>query len=150
MAEPRTTSERIDSLPLLLYWLKQMQVDVIIDRFVKAPHANWQGLSCGEVALVYVAYVVTACTHFLSPMEAWARKHLQSLGQALGKPVRAEDFSDDRLAIVLSRLGDEQTQPGEPFQGRLERLPDRPWGHHLQHERVEQRARLSQEAVRHD
>jgi len=104
---------------LLIYWLKQMQVDTIIDRFVKQPHGNWEGLSCGEVALVYVAYVVIACTHFLSPMETWARKHLQSLSQALGKPVRAEDFSDDRLAIMLSRLGDEQTQPGEPIEQAL-------------------------------
>lgn len=119
MAEPRTTSERIDGLPLLIYWLKQMQVDTIIDRLVKQPHGNWEGLSCGEVALVYVAYVVIACTHFLSPMEAWARKHLQSLSQALGKAVRAEDFSDDRLAIMLSRLGDEQTQPGEPIEQAL-------------------------------
>ena len=110
MAEARTSSERIDSLPLLIYWLKQMQVDVSIDRVVKQPHGNWEGLSCGEVALVCVAYVVIACTHFLSPMETWARKHLQSLSQALGKPVRAEDFSDDRLAIMLSRLGDEQRQ----------------------------------------
>ena len=119
MAEPRTTSERIDSLPLLIYWLKQMQVDAIIDRVLGPPHGNWQGLSYGEVALVFVAYVVIACTHFLSPMEAWARKHLQSLSQALGKPVRAEDFSDDRLAIVLSHLGAEATQPGVQIEQEL-------------------------------
>lgn len=119
MAEPRTTSERIDSLPLLIYWLKQMQVDAIIDRVLKPPHGNWEGLSYGEVALVFIAYVVIACTHFLSPMEAWARKHLQSLSQALGKPVRAEDFSDDRLAIVLSYLGAEATQPGVQIEQEL-------------------------------
>lgn len=119
MAEARTTSERIDSLPLLIYWLKQMQVDVIIDRALKPPHGNWEGLSYGEVALVFVAYVVIACTHFLSPMQEWARKHLQSLSQALGKPVRAEDFSDDRLALLLSRLGAEATQPGAQIEKEL-------------------------------
>ena len=112
MPEPRTSSERIDSLPLLIYWLKQMKVDVIIDQVLKSPHGNWEGLSYGEIALVYVAYVVVACTHFLSPMEAWARTHLQCLSQALGKAVRAEDFTDDRLAIVLSELGSAAPQTG--------------------------------------
>ena len=109
MAEPQTTSERIDSLPLLIYWLKQMQVDVIIDRVLGPPHGNWQGLSYGEVALVFVAYVLMCCTHFLSPMQEWARRHVQSLSQALGKPVRAADFTDERLALVLGCLGAEAT-----------------------------------------
>ena len=76
MAEPKTTSERIDNLPLLIYWLKRMQVDAIIDRVLGSPHGNWEGLSYGEVALVFVAYVIMGCTHFLSPMQEWARKHL--------------------------------------------------------------------------
>jgi hypothetical protein len=44
------TSERIDELPVLVYWLKRMQVDVIIDRALGAPHGNWEGLSYGELA----------------------------------------------------------------------------------------------------
>jgi transposase len=108
----RTTSERIDNLPLLIHWLKRMQVDVIIDHVLGSPHGNWEGLSYGEVALVFVAYVLMRCTHFLSPMQDWASKHRVSLSQALGKPVRAADFTDDRLGVVLSRLGDEATQPG--------------------------------------
>ena len=119
MAEPKTTSERIDDLPLLIYWLKRMQVDVIIDRVLGPPHGNWEGLSYGEVALVFVAYMVMGCTHFLSPMQAWARTHVQSLSQALGKPVREEDFTDDRLGILLSHLGDEATHPGEPIEREL-------------------------------
>ncbi|MBI4670758.1 MAG: transposase [Chloroflexi bacterium] len=111
MAQPRITSERIDELPLLIAWLKRMQVDVIIDRVLGTPHGNWEGLSYGEVALVFVAYVLMCCTHFLNPMQEWAGKHLESLSQALGKPVRAADFTDDRLALLLSRLGDEQTHP---------------------------------------
>ena len=109
----KTTSERIDHLPVVIYWLKRMQVDVIIVRVLGPGHGNWEGLSYGEVALVFVAYVVLCCTHFLSPMQEWASKHLISLSQALAKPVREADFTDDRLGVVLSRLGDEATQPGE-------------------------------------
>lgn len=121
MNQSKTTSERIDNLPVLIYWLKQMQVDVIIDRVLGPPHGNWDGLSYGEVALVFVAYVVMCCTHLLSPMQEWARQHLVSLSQALGKPVREQDFTDDRLGSVLSRLGEEATQPGEAIELALGR-----------------------------
>ncbi len=39
-----------------------------------------------------------------------------SLSQALGKPVREADFTDDRLGIILSRLGDDVTQSGEQIE----------------------------------
>jgi hypothetical protein len=64
-----TTSERIDELPLLIDWLKQMQVDVIIDQALGPPHGNWEGLSYGEVALGFSVYLLMACRHFLSPVE---------------------------------------------------------------------------------
>ncbi|HLF27364.1 MAG TPA: hypothetical protein VJG32_13605 [Anaerolineae bacterium] len=121
MDQFRTTSERIDNLPVLLYWLRRMQVDVIIDQVVGPPHGNWDGLSYGEVALVFVAYVLIRCTHFLSPMQDWASKHLLSLSQALGKSVRAADFTDDRLGVILSCLGDEVRQPGEQIEWELGR-----------------------------
>ena len=50
-----TTSERIDELPLVIHQLKQMQIDVIIDRVLGPAHGNWEGLSRGELALVYVS-----------------------------------------------------------------------------------------------
>lgn len=121
MGRFKTTSERIDNLPLLIYWLKEMQVDRIIDRVLGPPHGNWGGLSYGEVAVVFVAYVVMRCTHFLSPMQGWACTHLGSLGQALGKAVREQDFTDDRLGLLLSRLGDETTRPGEWIEEELGR-----------------------------
>lgn len=119
MEQHTTTSERIDELPLLIYWLKQMRVDVIIDRVLGVPHGNWEGLSYGEVALVFLTHIVTRCTHFLNPVEDWAAQHLTSLSQALGKPVRAQDCTDDRLAVVLSKLGNAQTRPGEAIEADL-------------------------------
>jgi hypothetical protein len=112
----KTTSERVDDLPLLISWLKRMHVDVIIDPVLGPPHGNWDGWSYGEVALVFVAYVLMCCTHFLSPMQAWASKRLVSLSQALGKPVREADFTDDRLGVILSRLGDDTTRLGEQIE----------------------------------
>jgi len=119
MGQHTTTSERIDELPLLIYWLKQMQVDVIIDRVLGPAHGNWQGLSYGELAVIFLAHLVMSCRHFLSPVEAWAAKHQVSLSQALGKPVRAQDCTDDRLAVLLSKLGDGPTRPGEAIETEL-------------------------------
>ena len=119
MGQHATTSERIDELPLLIYWLKQMRVDVIIDSVLGPPHGNWDGLSYGEVALVFLTHGIMRCTHFLSPVEAWAAQHLTSLSQALGKPVRAQDCTDDRLAVVLRKLGEEQTRPGDAVEAAL-------------------------------
>ena len=114
-----TTSERVDELPLVIHQLKQMQVDAMIDRVLGPAHGNWAGLSRGELALVYVSYVVMNCTHFLSPLQGWVAEHQQSLSQALGKPVREADGTDDRMAVVLSDLGDELTQPGEQIEQAL-------------------------------
>jgi transposase len=119
MCQHATTSERIDELPVLVYWLQQMRVDEIIDRVLGPAHGNWEGLSYGEVALVFLTHSVMRCTHFLSPVEAWAAQHLTSLSQALGKPVRAQDCTDDRLAVVLSKLGAEQSRAGDTLEAEL-------------------------------
>jgi len=119
MGQHTTTSERIDELPVLVYWLKQMRVDEIIDSVLGPAHGNWDGLSYGEVALVFLTHMVMRCTHFLSPVEAWAAQHLTSLSQALGKPVRAQDCTDDRLAVVLSKLGVEQSRAGDTLEAEL-------------------------------
>jgi transposase len=119
MGQHTTTSERLDELPLLVYWLKQMQVDVIIDTVLGPPHGNWDGLSYGEVALVFLTHMVMRCTHFLNPVEEWVAQHLTSLSQAVGKPVRAQDCTDDRLAVVLSKLGEESTRPGDAIEAEL-------------------------------
>ena len=96
-----------------------MQVDVIIDRALGAPHGNWEGLSYGELALVYIVYVVMKCSHYLSPVAEWVAQQPVSLHQAPGKPVGVQDCTDDRLALLLGRLGDEQTHPGEQIELEL-------------------------------
>ena len=68
MATAIITSERIDDLPLLVHWLLDMHVDTIIDAACGAPHGNRQGLSYGQLAVVFVAYVLSQCNHFLSPV----------------------------------------------------------------------------------
>jgi transposase len=105
MATAQITSERIDDIPLLMRWLLDMHIDQIIDRVLGTPHGNRQGLSYGQLAVVFVAYILTECNHFLSPVRDWVSKHQQALTQALGCPIRDTDFSDERLQDLLDALG---------------------------------------------
>lgn len=101
-------SERADDVPLLLAILEQMQVARLLDQFYPT-HGNWAGeLSFGQVALAWLAFVLSQANHRLLHVEPWADKRLQVLQACLGKPVRALDFSDDRLAWMLTALGDEK------------------------------------------
>ena len=116
-----TTSERVDELPVVVHWLKQMQVDVVIDRVLGPTHGNWRGLSYGELAVLFITYTLMRCTHFLSPVEGWIAEQNASLCHAFGKPVSPADGSDDRLAVLLARLGDEKSRPGEQIEMELGR-----------------------------
>lgn len=99
------TSERIDDVPLLLYWLLQMYIDTSIDAVLDPPHGNRRGLSYGQLAVVFLAYVLTECNHFLSPVREWVRARQVCLSQALGVPIGETDFTDDRLEDLLDVLG---------------------------------------------
>ena len=116
-----TTSERVDELPVVVYWLKQMQVDAIIDRVLGPSHGNWKGLSFGELALVFITYTLMRCSHFLSPVQEWIAENKDSLCEAMGKSVFASDGSDDRLAVLLERLGNDPARPGEQIETELGR-----------------------------
>jgi len=105
MATARITSERIDDLPLLLQWLLDMHIAQIIDAVLKSPHGNRQGLSYGQLTVVFVAYILTECNHFLSPVRDWVTKHQHALSHGLGCPIRDTDFTDERLEDLLDAVG---------------------------------------------
>jgi len=117
MTTAQITSERIDDLPLLLQWLLNMHIDQIIDAVVKPPHGNRQGLSYGQLTVVFLAYILTACNHFLSPVRDWVTKHQHVLTLALGWPLQASDFTDDRLEDLLDAVGQEEV--GEALETQL-------------------------------
>jgi transposase len=96
--------ERIDDLPLLLAQLRRMRVIPLLDQHFPT-HGNWAGdLTFGEVAAVWLAAIVSTGDHRLNRLEDWAAGRLEVLAACLGKPVRALDFHDDRLADLLDAL----------------------------------------------
>ena len=49
--------ERVDSLPLIVIWLTKMRIQEAIDT-IWHPHPYWQGLSYGQLAVLFIAYVL--------------------------------------------------------------------------------------------
>ena len=97
------TTERVDDIPLLLAQLKRMGVQELLDEHILT-HGNWQGLSLGNVVVVWLCHILSQADHCLSHVQSWVEKHLGSIEISLDEDLRALDMSDDRLEIVLRYL----------------------------------------------
>jgi transposase len=101
--------ERVDSIPLVLHWLMKMRVQEIIDT-IWYPHTNWQGLSYGQLAVLFLTYVLHMRTHRLSGMEDWVVKHQTVLEEVTGWTISLKEATDDRLGTLLDALGEDEEQ----------------------------------------
>lgn len=97
------THERIDDIPLLVKLGQTLQLDQAVDACL-GTHGLQQGLSNGQLTIVWLAYILSEGDHRKSSVEAWAWKHRQVLERLLGQPLRRVDFSDDRLGNLLHRF----------------------------------------------
>lgn len=94
------TTERVDDLPLLVAQMEQMDLPNLLDAHFRV-NGNWGGLSPGWTATLWLAHVLSQADHRLSYVQPWAATRLVTLRHLTGQPVRALDFSDDRLAYLL-------------------------------------------------
>lgn len=101
-------SERIDDIPIIVEWLKQMEIAKWIDKKLKPPHGNHKGLSYGELSVLLLTYMMTQADHRLCAVEAWVQKHQQSLERTTGFAIGAKEATDDRLARVVEELGKQE------------------------------------------
>jgi transposase len=100
-------SERVDDIPLLLEQVERMGVPRLLDEHV-GQHGNWQGLSLGWVATVWLSHILSQADHRMNQVQAWASERLVTLRICTGQAVRALDLSDDRLAAVVKALSDDE------------------------------------------
>jgi hypothetical protein len=80
----QTTSERVDDLPLILHWLKEMRVAEILDQMLPPAHKNRVGLSYGQLAILLLTYIATQADHRLNHVESWVRAHHRTLAGITG------------------------------------------------------------------
>jgi transposase len=100
--------ERVDDLPVIFGLLQQMRLQVIIDNVI-VPHGNWQGLSPGWVIVIWLMHILSEHHHTMEPVQAWVGKHMHILHLLTGQEVRELDFTDDRLALCLFYLHQQET-----------------------------------------
>jgi len=97
------THERIDDIPLLVKLGQVLQLDTAVDTCL-GTHGLQQGLSNGQLTIVWLAYILSEGDHRKSSVEDWDWRHRQVLERLLGHPLRRVDFSDDRLGNLLHRF----------------------------------------------
>ena len=96
--QPRTTSEGSDDIPVVIYWLLQLNLPDILDAALPSPHGNRRGLSYGQLSVLLLSYIMTQSDHRLCAVESWVTQHRQTLALATGWTIDAKDATDDRLA----------------------------------------------------
>ena len=99
-------TERIDDIPLLLTQMDRMGLAALLDAHFPT-HGNWQGLAFGRVATIWLSSILSRGDHRLVHVEPWVAQRQIILSQVTGEVVRAHEFSDDRLEIVLRLLSDD-------------------------------------------
>ena len=109
MKDERTVeTERLDDLPVLIEWLKQMKVDTIIDDHTH-PHRLWGGISKGLLGLTWIAHMLMTGDHRKVRLNELLQRNRRSLGVMLSCEMRASEFNDDRLGRLLTDLGSGET-----------------------------------------
>ena len=109
MKDERTVAtERIDDLPVLIEWLKQMKVDAIIDDHTHA-HGLWGGISKGLLGMTWIAHMMMTGDHRKVRLNEMLQGNRRSLGAMLGCEIRASECNDDRLGRLLKDLGSGET-----------------------------------------
>jgi transposase len=95
--------ERIDDVPLLLGMMRRMKIAEILDKRLGQHHLH-QGLSLGNLAIGWIAYLLSESDHRKSAVQEWANGLPHTLEPFFATPLRQNEFSDDRLGIVLNHL----------------------------------------------
>jgi transposase len=95
--------ERIDDIPLLFGMMGRMKIAEVLDKHMPRHHLQ-QGLSNGNLAAGWIAYILSESDHRKSAVQDWANKLGHTLESLYGCPLRPHEFSDDRLGTLLSNL----------------------------------------------
>src|SRR2546425_8933111 len=100
-------TERVDDIPLLLEQMQRMGLPALLDDYFPT-HGNWTGLSLGWVSTIWLSSILSRGDHRMVHVAPWVAKRLWTLGTTTGQVVTRVDFTDDRLAMVLRRLSDDE------------------------------------------
>lgn len=101
------TIERVDDIPVLLTQSEQMGIADLLDASFQ-PHGNWEGTSLGWTTTIWLMHIVSEGDHRMNQVQPCAATRLHTLQKCSGQAVRDQEWSDDRLSIVLDALSNDQ------------------------------------------
>ena len=107
----------LDTIPIITGILKRMGAQQVIDS-IFIHHGNWSGLSYGQLAVLFVTYVLHSLTHHFSGVESWVNQHKTVIEQATGWQIGEKDATDYRLGRLAEVLGEDDETSYE-FQTRM-------------------------------
>src|SRR3954465_5183831 len=83
--------------------MRRMKIAGIIDEHLREHHLH-EGLPNGNLAVGWLAYILSEADHRKSAVQKWANSIPHALETFYGTPLRPHEFSDDRLGILLTNL----------------------------------------------
>jgi transposase len=104
--------ERVDDIPLLIGLMQQLHLPELMERHLGSHHLH-EGLSNGWLACTWMTFILSQANHCKVSVRDWAQSHQHTLQTLCGQSLRAVEFSDDRLGIVLRRLAEADWSPLE-------------------------------------
>lgn len=99
--------DRLDDIPWIMGRAHQRRVAEILDAHL-GTHGLQPGLNHGELALGWLADILSQGDHRQSAGREWANARADMLSQLLGQRLREVDFGDDRWGGVLPRLSHDE------------------------------------------
>jgi len=100
--------ERVDDIPLIIGLANTLHLAEVLDHHRGTPRLP-QGWNKGQLAVGWLAYILSQADHRKSAVREWANGMPHTLEYLRGYPIRAVEFSDDRLGGVLYRLSEDAT-----------------------------------------
>jgi transposase len=99
-------TERMDDIPLLITHMQRMKLSELLDKHIPT-HGQRQGLSVGELSVVWLAYILSQADHRMNRVQEWGSRRLEPLRGCRMDGLCPQDLTDDRLADVLRLLSDD-------------------------------------------
>lgn len=96
-------TERMDDVPLLLTHMQRMGLADLLDKHLPT-HGLRQGLSVGQLSIVWLAHILSQADHRMNRVQAWGSRRLSTLRGCGLESLSIQDLTDDRLADVLRVL----------------------------------------------
>jgi transposase len=114
----QVTTEQLDDIPALLAQGKKIGIPELLDQQFLS-HGNWQGMSFGWMTMVWLGHILSEGDHRVNQVEPRVEKRPHLLEISTGQNVRASEWGDDRLGIVLDEL--EDAEKWKAFETELNR-----------------------------